>query len=337
MCRADESRERVVAEGLGELTEAAVLVGLDALSGVAASAVTIGTFDGVHVGHRALIGRAVERAREFDIEAVALSWDRHPNETLRPERVPPLLTTPERKIELLRSSGVGVVAVLSFDEELSHWPPERFVDDVLGAGLHARSVVVGRGWRFGHKAAGDVALLARLGEERGFEVDELPLIEVQGEAVSSSRVRAAVASGDVALARLLLGRPFEYEGIVVRGDDRGAALGFPTANVEIDASLAHPPRGVYACTATVDDVLYTAAVNVGVNPTFGGVEGTTPLRVEAFLLDFDGDLYGGTLRIAFLERLRDEERFAGPDELIAQITQDVEATRKLVSGERGST
>jgi riboflavin kinase/FMN adenylyltransferase len=319
-----------------EATEATVLVGLGALKDVAASAVTIGTFDGVHVGHRALLGRAIEHGRRLGIDAVALTWDRHPNETLRPERVPPLLTTPERKIGLLRSSGVDAVAVIPFDEELSHWPPERFVEDVLSAGLHARAVVVGRGWHFGHKAVGDVTLLARLGEVHGFEVDELPLIEVQGQAVSSSRVRAAVASGDVALARLLLGRPFEYEGVVVRGDDRGAALGFPTANVEVDASLAHPPRGVYACTAAVDDVLYTAAVNVGVNPTFGGVEGATPLRVEAYLLDFDGDLYGRNLRIAFLERLRDEERFAGPDELIAQIEQDVEATRKLVSGEAGS-
>jgi riboflavin kinase/FMN adenylyltransferase len=318
------------------MSHATVLVGLDGLKGVAASAVTIGTFDGVHVGHRALLGRALERARRLGVDAVALTWDRHPNETLRPERVPPLLTTPERKIELLRSSGVDIVAVLPFNEELSKWPPERFVADVLAAGLQARAVVVGRAWRFGRKAVGDVALLARLGEERGFDVEELPLIEVQGQAVSSSRVRDAVASGDVALARLLLGRPFEYEGLVVRGDDRGAALGFPTANVEVDASLAHPPRGVYACTATVDDVLYTAAVNVGVNPTFGGVEGATPLRVEAYLLDFDGDLYGRKLRIAFLERLRDEERFAGPDELIAQIEQDVEATRKLVSGEGGS-
>jgi riboflavin kinase / FMN adenylyltransferase len=318
------------------MSDATVLVGLDGLKGVAASAVTIGTFDGVHVGHRALLGRALEQARRLGVDAVALTWDRHPNETLRPDRVPPLLTTPERKIELLRSSGVDIVAVLPFNEELSKWPPERFVADVLAAGLQARAVVVGRAWRFGRKAVGDVALLARLGEERGFDVEELPLIEVQGQAVSSSRVRDAVASGDVALARLLLGRPFEYEGLVVRGDDRGAALGFPTANVEVDASLAHPPRGVYACTATVDDVLYTAAVNVGVNPTFGGVEGATPLRVEAYLLDFDGDLYGRKLRIAFLERLRDEERFAGPDELIAQIEQDVEATRKLVSGEGGS-
>lgn len=314
-----------------------MLVGLDALATVAASAVTIGTFDGVHVGHRALITRTVEQASRLGVEAAALTWDRHPNQTLRPQRVPPLLTTPERKIELLRSSGVAFVAVLPFDEKLSHWPPERFVEDVLVARLHARAVVVGLGWRFGHKAAGDVALLSRLGREKGFEVEELPLIEVQDGSVSSSRARDAVASGGVALARLLLGRPFEYEGIVVRGDDRGAALGFPTANVAVDASLAHPPRGVYACTATVDDLLYTAAVNVGVNPTFGGVEGATPLRIEAYLLDFDGDLYGRRLRIAFLERLRDEERFAGPDELVAQITQDVEATRKLVEGgDRGS-
>jgi riboflavin kinase/FMN adenylyltransferase len=306
------------------------LVGRDALAAPErGSAVTIGTFDGVHVGHRALIARTLDAAREQDLESVVVTWDRHPAATLRPDAVPLLLTTPERKVELIEECGVDVLAILPFDLELSSWPPERFVEDVLVSGLGAHAVVVGDGWRFGHKAAGDVELLRRMGSEIGFSVEALALAEVAGGPASSTRAREAIAAGDMELARAVLGRPFDVDGEVVRGDDRGEALGFPTANVAIDEAYAHPPTGVYAGRAIHDEEIHAAAINVGVNPTFGGDEAGIRPRIEAYLLDFAGDLYGRTLRVEFHKRLRDELKFDSVEGLIDQIARDVEATRGL--------
>jgi riboflavin kinase/FMN adenylyltransferase len=294
------------------------------------SAVTVGTFDGVHLGHRALIARTIEAAATAELMSTAITWDRHPFVTLRPDHVPALLTSQVRKMELIEATGIEACAVLVFDRELSTWPPERFVEDILVSGLGARVVVVGEGWRFGHRAAGDVALLQKMGEELGFEVLRLDLAAVGDEAVSSTRVRAAVGSGDMELAAALLGRRFDIDGTVVKGESRGGALlGYPTANLAVDDSLAHPARGVYAGRAGVGDEWRPAAINVGVNPTFGGDERTSPLRIEAYLLDFDGDLYGQELRVEFWARLRDEVRFDSVDELIAQMGADVEATRAL--------
>ncbi|MFN2489931.1 MAG: bifunctional riboflavin kinase/FAD synthetase [Actinomycetota bacterium] len=305
------------------------LVGLEALEAPEhGSSLTIGTFDGVHLGHRALIARALARASGAGAAATVVTWDRHPDVTLRPERTPPLLTPPERKIELIAETGVEVVVVLPFDEELSRWSPERFVADVLVAGLGARHVSVGAGWRFGRRASGDVALLQRLGERHGLEAESVPLAQVGGAPVSSSRVRAAVAAGDLDLAHCLLGRPFDMQGIVVHGAHRGRSLGYPTANLVSDPRSAHPPRGVYAGVAVVEGSRRAAAINVGVNPTFGGEEATTPLRVEAYLLDFDGDLYGRLLRVEFHRRLRDELRFDSVAELVEQMARDVEETRE---------
>lgn len=306
------------------------LVGHDALAPPErGSAVTIGTFDGVHVGHRALMARTLDEAGARGLASVVVTWDRHPAATLRPGAVPPLLTTPERKVALIEECGVDILAILPFDKELSSWPPERFVEQVLVAGLGVRAVVVGEGWRFGHRAAGDVDLLRRLGEQMDFSVDALQLSEVAGGPASSTRAREAVRAGDMELARAVLGRPFDLDGEVVPGDDRGAALGFPTANIAIDEAYAHPPIGVYAGRAIHGEEIYPAAVNVGVNPTFGGDEAGIPPRIEAYLLDFSGDLYGRTLRIEFHKRLRDERKFDSPDDLIEQITRDVEATRTL--------
>lgn len=297
------------------------------------SVVTIGTFDGVHLGHRALIARAVSTARALNVPACAVTWDRHPLATLRPEAAPPLLTSPERRLELLEDTGLDAVAVLPFDSDFASWPPEKFVLDVLVKGLAARSVVVGDGWRFGRRAAGDVALLERLGRDLGFDAAGIDLRAADGEAVSSSRIRAAVAGGDVETAASLLGRPFDLDGEVIRGEARGKELGFPTANMAPDPSLVRPSRGVYACRARVEGSWFKAAVNVGVNPTFG--EGA-PLRVEAYLLDFSGDLYGSVVRIEFLERLRDERRFDSVDALVQQMGRDVAATRRLLGDRAGS-
>jgi riboflavin kinase / FMN adenylyltransferase len=306
------------------------LVGLDAMRPSASgTAVSVGTFDGLHIGHRSLISRAIELAQAHDLESTVLTWDRHPFATLRPDRVPPLISNPERRMELIEETGVDTLVVLPFDKEFSTWPPEDFVSRVLSIGLAARVVVVGRGWRFGHKAAGDVALLDHLGRQMGFSVEEMPIAEAEGEAVSSSRVRAAVSSGDMTLARMLLGRPFDIDGLVVRGAARGAALGYPTANLEVDSALVRPANGVYAGRACVRDVWYLAAINVGVVPHFGGREGETPVVIEAFLLDFEGDLYGQVLRLEFHERLREERRFESVEALIQQMGKDVEATRAV--------
>ena len=307
-------------------------VGIDALDAPAdGSAITIGTFDGVHLGHRALIARTISEATERAARSVVVTWDRHPLMTLRPEAAPRLLSTPERKLELLEGTGIDQVAVLPFTEELSHLSPEDFVDQVLVGGLNARAVFVGEGWRFGHKRAGDMDLLQKLGSENGFEATPVDLAGEDGDAVSSSRIREAVASGHLNVARRLLGRPFDIDGVVVGGDKRGAGLGFPTANIECDPHLAYPSRGVYAGRARVQDSTLLAAINVGVNPTFGGDPEVTPVRVEAFLLDFEGDLYEQTIRVEFHQRLRDEMRFASVDDLVTQMHKDVAATRELLA------
>ena len=308
-----------------------VVTGLDATPAPpAGTAATVGTFDGVHVGHRALIARTVAAARAAGAEAAAVTWDRHPATTLRPDAVPPLLTTQARKLELLAETGIDRCVVLAFDAELSRWPPERFASDVLATGLGARSVVVSRGWRFGHRAAGDVALLERLGHTLGFGVDVGPQVTLGGSAVSSSRARAAVVAGDLRLASALLGRPHELPGTVVAGDGRGASLGFPTANLDVDAGLAEPPTGIYACRARLEDRSVPAAVSVGVNPTFGGEPGRSPVRIEAYLLGFEGDLYGRRLVLELVDRLREEQRFDSPDALIAQMARDVAETERLI-------
>ena len=320
--------------------------GIDTLEPpLAGSAVTIGTFDGVHLGHRALIARAINEAASRDVSSAVLTWDRHPIATLRPEKMPALLCSPERKIELLCERGQDILAVLPFDEELSQWPAERFVEEVLVRGLAARAIVVGENWRFGKGAAGNVDLLREMGTNLGFDVIGMSLEEVNGEVISSSRIRKLIAEGELDGAATLLGRRFDLDGVVVHGDDRGKSLGFPTANVALPPGLAHPPRGVYAGRARVggDATMlppeegdpaprgwYRAAVNIGVNPTFGGDPNVHPARVEAYLLDLDADIYGAELRIELWSRLRDEERFESADALIEQMHRDVEVTRTIV-------
>ena len=307
------------------------LVGADALTPQdGGAAITVGTFDGVHLGHRELIAHAIGAARSLSGTSVLVTWDRHPLQTLRPGAEPKVLTTPERKAELIEATGIDTLVVLPFDEAFSKWSPERFVTDVL-VRLGARSVVVGEGWRFGHKAAGTNELLQKMGAEHGFQADALALAEVDGMPVSSTRVRRAIAEGDMITARTLLTRPFDVDGTVLRGDRRGTDLGFPTANLRLDRSIAHPPRGVYAGRAVTEgDIAYTAAINVGVNPQFGGDPDTTPWRVEAYLLDYGGDLYDRRLRVELHERLRDELKFESVDALVEQMAKDVDRTREMM-------
>lgn len=294
------------------------------------TALAVGTFDGVHLGHRALIASARAAAAERGASSAVLTWDRHPMATLRPHRVPELLSSAQRKAELIADTGVDALAVLAFDDAFAQLSPEAFVEEVLVGSLAVKTVHVGEGWRFGHRAAGTVDLLRTMGERFGFEVAPAELVVVGNEPVSSSRTRRAVAAGDLQEARALLGRPHDVDGEVVRGAARGKTLGFPTANLDVDPALARPPLGVYAGLAHVEEGTFAAAVNVGVNPTFGGRRGVSPVTIEAYLLDVELDLYGRTLRLEFWERLRDELRFESVDELVRQIERDVEATRAVV-------
>ena len=308
--------------------------------------VTIGTFDGVHLGHRALISQTFGEAAQRGIASAIVTWDRHPALTLRPDKAPPQLSSPERKVELLSELGADILAIVPFDHELSQWPAERFVEDVLVERLRTRAIVVGGDWRFGKGRTGNVDLLRQMGAELGFDTFGVELQVTDGDPISSSRIRRAITTGDLDTAAALLGRRFDVDGVVIHGDDRGRSLGFPTANVSLPAGLANPPRGVYAGRARVGgdatmvpshdrapatpEGWYSAAINVGVNPTFGGDPDKQEPRIEAYLLDLDADLYGRELRIEFWHRLRDEERFESVDDLIEQMKKDVEDTRGIV-------
>ncbi|HEX2158097.1 MAG TPA: bifunctional riboflavin kinase/FAD synthetase [Actinomycetes bacterium] len=301
--------------------------------GLGPTVVTVGMFDGVHRGHRALLDRVVAEAAAREVPAAAVTFDRHPLAVLRPGSEPPLLTTLDRKVALLGQAGMAVVVVLEFTRELSQVPAEAFAAEVLFDALAARAVVVGENFRFGHRAAGDPALLAELGRPRGIEVVAVPLYAQGDQAVSSTRIRAELAAGDVAAAAASLGRPYAVEGTVVGGDRRGGPLlGVPTANLEVPDSIALPADGVYAghLADDADGDARPAAVSVGTNPQFG-----TDRRVEAHVLDFDGDLYGHRVSVDFTHHLRGQAVFADVDELSAQIKADVEEARRLL-GQAGA-
>jgi riboflavin kinase/FMN adenylyltransferase len=291
------------------------------------SAVTVGFFDGVHLGHRAVLERTVAVAAGRGARSVAVTFDRHPREVLTPGSEPRLLTTTERKAELIAETGIDVLLVLEFTPEFSGWPADAFVDRVLVDGLSATHVAVGGNFTFGHRAAGTVALLRALGPARGFTVEEVPMLRADGRLVSSSSIRGALVDGDVAWPRVALGRPHAVDGVVVTGAGRGRGLGFPTANLRAFPRLLLPKVGIYAGRARTPSGEHGAAISVGTNPTFG----IEPLHVEAFLLDFDGDVVGEPMSVEFLERLRDEARFDGAAALVAAITEDVRRTREALA------
>jgi riboflavin kinase / FMN adenylyltransferase len=279
--------------------------------------VAVGTFDGVHVGHREVIAGS----------DTVVTFDPHPVAILHPASTPRLLTTLERKARLAGDLGVEEMVVVPFDRERAAEPAAEFVDEVLVEALQATHVSVGENFRFGHKAKGDPALLA--GDDR-FETRVVPLLEVDGEVVSSSHIRGLILGGAVEYAGRLLGAPFTIAGEVVHGDERGRTLGYPTANLVPPEGYAVPGHGVYAARArTTSGEERIAAVNVGVRPMF--VSGRGEL-IEAYLVDFEGDLYDTVLEIEFLRRLRGEKRFAGVDELVAQMGRDVETTRAIAGG-----
>jgi riboflavin kinase/FMN adenylyltransferase len=315
-------------------------VGSPAGNGTVGRAVAIGAFDGVHLGHQAVLRLVHDLAHARQLSATVLTFDRHPAEVVRPASAPKLLTTLDQKLELLDATGsVDECLVLEFDEARSKEPAEDFVGEVLAGVLGARLVVVGADFHFGYKRHGDVALLQRMGAELGFEVLGLGLVASPESAdapdggipYSSTRARELLARGDVAGAATILGRPHEVRGRVERGDQRGRELGFPTANVAVPERVCLPADGVYAGTYVGEDgVERTAAISLGRRPTFYAESGL--LLLEAHLLDFDGDLYGQAARVRFHRRLRGQERFESVEDLIAQMARDVQAVREGETG-----
>jgi riboflavin kinase/FMN adenylyltransferase len=293
----------------------------------AGTAVTIGAYDGVHRGHQYVIGELRRLAAAGGLASVVLTFDRHPASVVRPESAPLLLTDLDQKLEVLAATGVDHTVVLRFDEARSQEEPEDFVRDVLAGRLGARVVVVGEDFHFGRRRRGNVELLREMGGDLGFEVVHVPLLP----GTSSTEVRRLLAAGDVAGAAGLLGRPHEVRGIVEKGDQRGRELGYPTANVAVPAEILLPTPGIYAGWYGGD---HAAAISVGHRPTSHG--GGAPVVLEAYLLDFSGDLYGQEARVSFVSRLRDEERYESVDALLEQMARDVEATRTALGWVRAS-
>jgi riboflavin kinase/FMN adenylyltransferase len=297
---------------------------------------TIGVFDGVHRGHQQIIRRARELAQERKVPLVLITFTPHPSEVVRPGTHPPLLSTNTRKAELAAASGVDVVIFVPFTLEFSHLTPAEFVHEALVADLHASAVVVGENFRFGHKAAGDVGTLTELGQRLGFDAEGVPLLSDGSLPISSTYIRSCVEAGDIDAATDALGRPHRLDGVVVRGDQRGRDLGFPTANLRAESYAAVPADGVYAGRVVrIDEWGNTrtdvepraAAISVGTNPTFDGRHRS----VEAYILDFDGELYGQNLGVEFVHRLRGMIKFDSIGELVVQMADDVEQTRALLT------
>ena len=292
-----------------------------------ASVATVGFFDGVHLGHQAVLARAVEAARERGIRSVAITFDRHPREVLTPGSEPRLLTTVERKASLVEAAGIDALVVLPFDRDFSLIPAEAFVEDTLVGGAHARHAVMGANFTFGFKARGTMETLPRLGAPFGLTAEAVPLVEVDGRTVSSTSIREALAAGDLEWPSVALGRRFVLDGEVVTGHGRGKGLGYPTANLRTWPRLLLPGQGIYVGVAEHRGRRYRTALDVGTNPTFG----VEPLHVEAFLLDYEGaDLPGEPLSIEFWARLRDEERYEDIEALVEAIEDDVAQARDLV-------
>jgi riboflavin kinase / FMN adenylyltransferase len=287
------------------------------------SAVALGVFDGVHLGHRAILGTAVSHARDAGMPAIACTFEPHPMEVLQPGRAPLAITTLDERLALIEACGLDVTVVLPFTREFAAMEPEAFIKDIVVVRLGAREVVVGYNHRFGRGARGDVSMLRSLGQRFGFRAHVVEPLMVEGVPVSSSEIRGALQRGDLDFAARLLGRPYTLPGRITHGAGRGRTLGFPTANLAPERPVLVAP-GVYACTAEVGGRKERAVVNVGMRPTFN----EQALAVEAYLLDFTGDVYGQTMTLTFLSRLREERKFPSVDALRAQIEADTEEARR---------
>lgn len=291
------------------------------------SVLTVGSFDGLHVGHQALIRELVDGARRDRLPSVVVTFFPHPSVVLRGRRPAYYITLPEEKAARLAAMGVDHVVTQTFDEALSRVTAAEFLDR-LEARLHFRRLWIGEDFALGHEREGNRLFLRREAERRGFDLEVVPPAKVGGEVVSSTRVREALRAGDVARVATYLGRPFALRGPVVRGAARGKLLGIPTANIALHEEQAYPREGVYACWVDLADGRYKAVTNVGMRPTFD--ESLPQPVVEANVLDWEGDLYDRSIRLAFVARLRDEQRFPGKEALVEQIHRDIARTRHLL-------
>jgi riboflavin kinase / FMN adenylyltransferase len=291
---------------------------------------TIGNFDGLHRGHQAIVGTVLERCRATGGSSLLITFEPHPLKVLAPERAPHMLTTRHQKLALIEATGLEFLLILAFTKELADVTAERFVTRYLAEGLGTREVYVGANFNFGRDRAGNAELLIRLCGELGIRAEQVPEVRYLDSPISSSRIRRAIQSGEVELARELLGRPYVVEGTVIHGESRGARLGFPTANLEARNELV-PQDGVYVSEAVVDGVPHPAVTNIGGRPTFAGAS----YAVETHLLDVPGDLYGKALDIRFLARLRPELKFESPQALVAQVQKDVLRAREYFAAGGG--
>jgi riboflavin kinase/FMN adenylyltransferase len=286
----------------------------------------IGVFDGVHLGHQRVLRQTMADSAEHQAVSVVVTFDRHPNAVVAPARTPPLIYPLDKKLEVIASCGVEAAYVIRFDKAFSRIPGEQFARDLARDFGQLKSICVGDGFMFGAGRSGNVALLQKLGGQLGFTLRALSEVELDGQPISSTRVREAVRAGDFELAGRMLGRPYSLRGVVIQGEHLGRKLGFPTANLDV-AGLLTPPPGVYAAEARLGSARHRAAVNIGHRPTIHSAD--PQLHVEAHLLDFDGDLYGQALELEFQKKLREEKRFPTTEALSAQIAEDIAQARAI--------
>ncbi|MFN2500757.1 MAG: bifunctional riboflavin kinase/FAD synthetase [Pyrinomonadaceae bacterium] len=284
---------------------------------------TLGVFDGLHLGHQRIMRTVVDRAAATGTVATAITFDPHPRAVLHPESAPPLLQTLDQRLANFEVLGIKQAIVIAFTHEFAGQPAEDFLSNIVRERLHAKEVYLGKGFAFGRDRGGNIDLLRSMSEKLGFVADEVDEVTLRGRRISSSEVRRLLAEGRVNLARRMLGRPYGVEGVIIRGNRRGHTIGFPTANLKPHNRVI-PRFGVYASATLIDGSWRSSITNIGVRPTF---ETETEPSIETYVFDFDGDLYGDVLRVRFLHRIRDERKFSGIDELKAQIEKDTGRAR----------
>ena len=284
---------------------------------------TLGVFDGLHLGHQRIMQRVVDRAKAVKAVPTAITFDPHPRAVLHPESAPPLLQTLDQRLANFEVLGIKQAIVIPFTREFADVPAEEFLSDIIRDRLHAKEVYLGKGFAFGKDRGGNIELLRAMSSQLGFVADEVDEVQLRGQRVSSSAIRELLAAGRVNLARRMLGRPYGVEGVIIRGNRRGHTIGFPTANLKPHNRVI-PRFGVYATATLIDGTWRRSITNIGVRPTF---ENTTEPSIETYIFDFDSELYGDALRVRFLHRIRDERKFNGIDELRAQIEKDTRRSR----------
>ncbi len=284
---------------------------------------TLGVFDGLHLGHQRIMQHVVERAKAVGAHATAITFDPHPRAVLHPDSAPPLLQTLDQRLANFELLGIEQAIVVKFDREFASQPAEDFLTNIIRDRLHAREVYLGKGFAFGKDRGGNIELLREKSKELGFVADEVDEVQIRRQRISSSAIRKLLATGRINLARRMLGRPYGVEGVIIRGNRRGHTIGFPTANLKPHNRVI-PRYGVYATATLIDGTWRKSITNIGVRPTF---ENDAEPSIESYIFDFDSELYGDVLRVRFLHRIRDERKFAGLDELKAQIEKDTRRAR----------